>query len=91
LCGQAYRELTLYQSDNRAADEGLPILLAWAEMETGRVPEAAALLRATWSMVDYLRAVVAEKQGTPPGASENCPPIRRRALAQDERGYTPMD
>jgi tetratricopeptide (TPR) repeat protein len=76
----------MYQTGNPAADEGLPVLLGWAEMETGRVPETAALLRSnvplsaaglTWSMpfhfprIYYLRAVVAEKQGKAAEAREN--------------------
>jgi hypothetical protein len=60
--------------------------LAWANLETGHVQEAAALLGSnqplserglTWSTplhfprIYYLRAVVAEKQGKPDEAREN--------------------
>jgi hypothetical protein len=77
---------TMYLSGNPTADEGLPVLLAWADVETGHIPEAAALLRSnpplrdaglTWSTplyfprIFYLRAVVAEKQGKPEDAREN--------------------
>jgi len=76
----------MYDSGNPAAGEGLPVLLAWANLETGRVPEAAALLRVNpplpdvglnWSTplyfprIYYLRAVAAEKQGNPQEAREN--------------------
>ena len=76
----------MYDNGNPAADEGLAILLAWADVKTGHIPEAAALLKAnpplaeagiTWSMpfyfprIFYLRAVVAEKQGRPDEAREN--------------------
>jgi hypothetical protein len=64
----------------------LPVLLAWADVETGHVAEAAALLRSNPSLSEvglnwatplyfprifYLRAVVAEKQGKPEEAREN--------------------
>ena len=77
---------TMYDGGNPTADEGLPVLLAWADVETGHTPEAAALLRSnpplrevglTWSTplyfprIFYLRAVVAEKQGKPEEAREN--------------------
>jgi len=76
----------MYDSGNPTADEGLPVLLAWANLETGHVQEAAALLGSnqplserglTWSTplhfprIYYLRAVVAEKQGKPDEAREN--------------------
>jgi Flp pilus assembly protein TadD len=76
----------MYDSGNSSADEGLPILLAWAEVETGHIAEAAPLLRwnpplsdggLSWSTplyfprIFYLRAVVAEKQGKSGEASEN--------------------
>jgi len=76
----------MYDSGNPTADEGLPVLLAWADLETGRVQEAATLLRfnqplseagLTWSTplrfprIFYLRAVVAEKQSKPDEAMEN--------------------
>jgi tetratricopeptide (TPR) repeat protein len=35
----------IYNSDAPADDEGLPVMLAWAYLETGRTQEAAALLR----------------------------------------------
>jgi len=77
---------TMYDNGNASADEGLPILLAWAYVETGHIPEAAELLRSnpplsnaglTWSTslyfprIFYLRAVVAEKQGKADQAREN--------------------
>jgi len=77
---------TMYDGGNPAAGEGLPVLLAWADVETGHIPEAAALVRSnpplddvglTWSTslyfprIFYLRAVVAEKQGKPDDAREN--------------------
>ena len=77
---------TMYDGGNPSADEGLPVLLAWADLETGHIPEAAALLRSnpplsdaglTWSTplyfprIFYLRAVVAEKQGNADVAREN--------------------
>jgi Flp pilus assembly protein TadD len=76
----------MYDNGNPAAGEGLPVLLAWADLETGRVPEAAALLRSnpplseiglSWSTpldfprIYYLRAMAAEKQGKPEEAREN--------------------
>ncbi|HUE05077.1 MAG TPA: tetratricopeptide repeat protein, partial [Bryobacteraceae bacterium] len=76
----------MYDNGNPAAGEGLPVLLAWADLETGRVPEAAALLRSnpplseiglSWSTpldfprIYYLRAMAAEKQGKPDEAREN--------------------
>jgi hypothetical protein len=77
---------TMYDDGNPTADEGLPVLLAWADVETGHIPEAADLLRfnpplsdtgLTWSTplyfprIFYLRAVVAEKQGKADVAREN--------------------
>jgi tetratricopeptide (TPR) repeat protein len=76
----------MYDNGNATADEGLPVLLAWAYVETGHIPEAAPLLRPnpplsdagiTWSTplyfprIFYLRAVVAEKQGKADEAREN--------------------
>jgi hypothetical protein len=77
---------SMHENGNPAADEGLPVLLAWANVETGHIPEAAELLRSnpplgdvglTWSTplyfprIFYLRAVVAEKQGKADVAGEN--------------------
>jgi tetratricopeptide (TPR) repeat protein len=77
---------SMYDSGNSSAGEGLPVLLAWAYVETGHIPEAAELLRfnppladsgITWATslyfprIFYLRAVVAEKQGKPDIAREN--------------------
>jgi len=77
---------TMYDGGHPTADEGLPVLLAWANVENGHIPEAAELLRAnppllntglTWSTplyfprMFYLRAVVAEKQGKADVAREN--------------------
>jgi tetratricopeptide (TPR) repeat protein len=76
----------MYDGGNPTAGEGLPLLLAWADVETGHIPEAAALLRfnpplsnagLTWSTalyfprIFYLRATVAEKQGKAEEAREN--------------------
>ena len=76
----------MYDNSNPTADEGLAILLAWADVKTGHIPEAAGLLKAnpplseagiTWSTplyfprIFYLRAVVAEKQGKADEAREN--------------------
>ena len=35
----------MWESGNPTADEGLPVMLAWSYLETGRVTEAAPLLR----------------------------------------------
>ena len=76
----------MYDTGNPTADEGLAVLLAWADVKTGHMAEAAALLKAnpplsdagiTWSTplyfprIFYLRAVVAEKQGKADEAREN--------------------
>jgi tetratricopeptide (TPR) repeat protein len=76
----------MYDSGSTLAGEGLPVLLAWADLETGHVQEAAALLQSNpplsdsglnWSTplyfprIFYLRAVAAEKQGKPGEAREN--------------------
>jgi len=76
----------MYDNGSPVTDESLPVLLAWSDLETGRVPEAAALLRFTPSLSDggltwstpfyfpriyYLRAVVAEKQGKAGEAQRN--------------------
>ena len=77
---------SMYKGGNPSADEGLPVLLAWANVETGHIDEAAALLQTTPPLSDvgltwstplyfprmfYLRAVVAEKQGKADVAREN--------------------
>ena len=36
---------TMYDGGNASADEGLPVLLAWADVETGHIAEAGALQR----------------------------------------------
>jgi tetratricopeptide (TPR) repeat protein len=76
----------MYDSGSPVTDEGLPVLLAWSDLETGHVPEAAALLRfnqplsnagLNWSTpfyfprIYYLRAVAAAKQGKPDEAQRN--------------------
>jgi len=76
----------MYDNGNPTADEGLAVLLAWADEKTGRIPEAAGLLKAnpplsdaglTWSTplyfprLFYLRAILAEKQGKADDAREN--------------------
>ena len=35
----------MWESGGPTADEGMPVMLAWSNLETGRVKEAAALLR----------------------------------------------
>ena len=77
---------SMYNGGNPSADEGLPVLLAWANVETGHTAEASALLQTnsplsdvglTWSTplyfprIFYLRAVVAEKEGKADVAREN--------------------
>jgi Tfp pilus assembly protein PilF len=76
----------MYDNGSPVTDEGLPVLLAWSDLETGRVPEAAALLRFTPSLSDggltwstpfyfpriyYLRAKAAEKRGEAGEAQRN--------------------
>jgi tetratricopeptide (TPR) repeat protein len=76
----------MYDNGNPTADEGLAVLLSWADVKTGHIAEAAGLLKAnpplsdagiTWSTplyfprIFYLRAVVAEKQGKADEAREN--------------------
>jgi tetratricopeptide (TPR) repeat protein len=68
----------LYDGGANGADEALPVLLAWTRVETGRVSDAAGLLRFNpvpplsgtslftslyFPRLYYLRGVVAEKQG----------------------------
>jgi Flp pilus assembly protein TadD len=77
---------SMYSAGNPSSDEGLPVLLAWANVETGHTEEAAPLLQTnpalsdgglTWSTalyfprIFYLRAVVAEKEGKAEAAREN--------------------
>ena len=76
----------MYDTGSPAADEGIGVLLAWAYLETGRVAEAAPLLKPnpplsdvglTWSTplhfprIYYLRGVAAAKQGKADEAREN--------------------
>ncbi|HUB83751.1 MAG TPA: hypothetical protein VMB03_33365 [Bryobacteraceae bacterium] len=76
----------MYENGNASADEGLPVLLAWAYVETGHFQEASQLLQPnpplsdaglTWATslyfprIFYLRAVVAEKLGKADQAREN--------------------
>jgi hypothetical protein len=76
----------MYDNGNPTSDDGLAVLLAWADVKTGHIAEAAELLKAnpplsdagiTWSTplyfprIFYLRAVVAEKQGKAGEAREN--------------------
>src|SRR5262249_68866 len=61
-----------------SGEEGLPVMLAWSDLETGKTQEAAALLRSnpipsaavitpyTWFYLPrlfYLRGTLAEKEG----------------------------
>jgi len=79
-------------------DESIPVLLAWADLETGRVNDAASLLRfqpvpSTTSMgpftpfyfprLFYLRGALAERQGKAAEARENYALFEK--LAGDER------
>jgi tetratricopeptide (TPR) repeat protein len=67
-----------YDSGEQVDGAGLPVLLAWTYVETGRIPEAAALLRDNpapsvsgagpfltfyFPRVYYLRGVAAQRQG----------------------------
>lgn len=76
----------MYDSGNPLAGEGLPVLLAWAEVETGHVQEAVPLLRFNpvlstaglglqtpfyFPRIFYLRGVAAQKQGKADEAREN--------------------
>ena len=67
----------MWEGGNPTADEGLPVMLAWSDLETGRVKEAALLLRTTpiptagltpytafyIPRLLYLRGLLAEKEG----------------------------
>jgi tetratricopeptide (TPR) repeat protein len=67
----------MWEAGSPTADEGLPVMLAWCYLETGRVKEAAPLLRPTpipsngltpytgfyIPRLLYLRGLLAEKEG----------------------------
>src|SRR5262249_13186457 len=68
----------MWENGSPIADEGIPVMLAWSYRETGKVREAAPLLRfnpvpnangltpyASFSLprLFYLRGVLAEKEG----------------------------
>ena len=68
----------MWENGSPTADEGLPVMLAWCYLETGRVKEAAPLLRSNpipspggttpytgfyIPRVLYLRGLLAEKEG----------------------------
>ncbi len=68
----------MWETGSPTADEGLPVMLAWSYLETGRVKDAAALLRSNpipsangptpytgfyIPRLLYLRGLVAEKEG----------------------------
>ncbi|MEO8597459.1 MAG: tetratricopeptide repeat protein [Candidatus Solibacter sp.] len=68
----------MWENGTPTADEGLPVMLAWCYLETGRVKEASALLRGNpvpssngltpytafyIPRLLYLRGVLAEKEG----------------------------
>ncbi|MGA2270365.1 MAG: hypothetical protein ABSH44_17975 [Bryobacteraceae bacterium] len=70
----------LYDSTSPAADQGLPVMLAWTCLETGRAKDAAPLLLLNpipsisgvslfapfyFPRIYYLRGLVAEKEGKP--------------------------
>jgi len=76
----------LYDGANPAADPGLPVMLAWTCLETGRANDAASLLRLNpipsmngvslfapfyFPRIYYLRGLVAEKEGKPDEARAN--------------------
>jgi tetratricopeptide (TPR) repeat protein len=76
----------LYDGANPAADPGLPVMLAWTCLETGRANDAAPLLRLNpipsisgvslfapfyFPRIYYLRGLVAEKEGKPDEARAN--------------------
>jgi tetratricopeptide (TPR) repeat protein len=97
--GAAARLQQMYRDGSLVTDEGLPVLLAWCDLETGHVPEAATLLRftpplsdggLTWSTpfyfprIYYLRAIAAEKQGKSDEAQRN------HRLFQQLSGPTPL-
>lgn len=76
----------LYDGANPSADPGLPVLLAWTCLETGRANDAAPLLRFNpipsasgasmfaafdFPRIYYLRGLLAEQQGKPGEARAN--------------------
>ena len=76
----------LYDGANPEADPGLPVMLAWTRLETGRAEDAAPLLRSNpipssnglslfapfyFPRIYYLRGLLAEKQGKPEEARAN--------------------
>jgi tetratricopeptide (TPR) repeat protein len=82
----------LYAGAAPGNDEGIPILLAWAYLETGRAADAAPLLRFNpippaaglspltafyFPQIFRLRAIEAEKQGKSSGAARNLDLFRR--------------
>ena len=79
----------MWDNGSPTADEGLPVMLAWCYLETGRVKEAAPLLRANpipspngptpytgfyIPRVLYLRGLLAEKEGR----AERCALVLRQ-------------
>jgi tetratricopeptide (TPR) repeat protein len=76
----------LYDGANPSADPGLPVLLAWTCLETGRANDAAPLLRLnplpstsgasmfapfSFPRIYYLRGLLAEQEGKPDEARAN--------------------
>ncbi len=76
----------LYDGANPSADPGLPVLLAWTCLETGRANDAAPLLRFNpipsnsgasmfaafyFPRIYYLRGLLAEQEGKPGEARAN--------------------
>jgi tetratricopeptide (TPR) repeat protein len=76
----------LYDGANPEGDPGLPVMLAWTCLETGRANDAAPLLRLNpippangvsmfasfyFPRIYYLRGLVAEKEGKPDEARAN--------------------
>jgi hypothetical protein len=91
LLGQQFQPASpllkqLYDGANPQGDPGLPVMLAWTCLETGRAAEAAPLLRLnpipsaggvslfdpfSFPRIYYLRGLLAEKQGKPDEARAN--------------------
>jgi hypothetical protein len=91
LLGQQFQPASLllkqlYDGANPSADQGLPVLLAWTCLETGRANDAAPLLRFNplpsssgasmfapfyFPRIYYMRGLLAEQQGKPGEARAN--------------------
>ena len=91
LLGQQFQPASLllkqlYDGANPSADPGLPVMLAWTLLESGRAADAAPLLRLNpipsssgvslfapfyFPRIYYLRGLLAEKEGKPDEARAN--------------------